>query len=185
MSAFLYKYHLNDMAIIVKKGDVNIQNFVEKGAKLKNVYYGSVNFGSGMDTIKGDLKKLNVTDEQVKNALERIKPQISTSRLWYAVYRPLVMIEKVKEGMFDEFKKYVESLITDLPKDIDIRDLQSKMDVQSFKQNIDKWDPENAPVKGKTFMSYYNVAKDFLAFIHDEIELDDDNEEDEEEEDEE
>lgn len=170
------------MAIIVKKGDVNIQNFVEKGAKLKNVYYGAVNFGSGMDGTKGDLKKLKVTDEQVKNALERIKPQITTSRLWYAVYRPLVMIEKVKEGMFEEFKKYVESLITDLPKDIDPRDLQSKMDVQSFKQDIEKWNPDNAPVKGKTFMTYYNVAKDFLAFVHDEIEESDDEEDDEEEE---
>lgn len=169
------------MAIIVKKGDVNIQNFVEKGGKLKNVYYGSVNFGSGMDSVKGDLKKLKVTDEQVKNALERIKPQISTSRLWYAVYRPLVMIEKVKDGMLDEFKKYVESLITDLPKEIDARDLKSKMDVLSFTQDIDKWDPENAPVKGKTFMTYYNVAKDFLAFVHDEVEETEDEEDEEEE----
>lgn len=172
------------MAIIVKKGDVNIQNYVEKGGKLKNVYYGSVNFGSGMESIKNDIKNLKVTDEQVKNALERIKPQITSSRLWYAVYRPLVMIEKVKDGMFDEFKKYVESLIADLPKDIDTRDLQSKMDVQSFKQNIDKWDPDDAPVKGKKFMTYYNVAKDFLAFIHEEIEVDDEEEENEEEEDE-
>lgn len=176
-------YHKH-MAIIVKKGDVNIQNFVEKGAKVKNVYYGAVNFGSGMEAVKGDLKKLKVTDEQVKNALERIKPQITTSRLWYAVYRPLVMVEKVKDGMFDEFRKYVQSLITDLPKDIDSRDLQSKMDVLSFKQDIDKWDPENAPVKGKTFMTYYNVAKDFLSFLHDEIELDDEDDESEDEKDE-
>jgi len=154
------------MSIIVKKGDVNIQNYINPGAHVKNVYRGPVVFGSGTNVNGGGSDEDFVpSDEQVKAALMVVKGRITHSRLWFAIYRPLVQRKKVANGLFEQFKGYVESLIADLPRPIDPHDLKSKMDVQSFQKNVEEWDPSDAPVAGKSFMSYYNLGIDFLNLI--------------------
>jgi len=171
------------MSIIVKKGDVNIQNYVKKGGHLKNVFKGPVVFGSGTH-VKGKEDGEHIpSDEQVKAALLVVKDRIITNRLWFAIYRPLVQMKKVKDGMFDAFQSYIEGLLSELPKPIDPRDLQSKMDVQSFQKNVDEWDPDDAPVAGKTFMTYFNLAKDFLSLISEPDDDDDDEDDDDEDDD--
>lgn len=110
------------------------------------------------------------SDKQVFDALKQVKYRISNQRLWYAIYRPLVQVNKIAEGDFVQFEKFINRLLDELPVPINVKDLRTKVDVGSFKNNVDKWTSDGiVPVTGNLFNQYKNLASSFLALISEPI----------------
>ena len=105
------------------------------------------------------------SEETVKNALRQINPLVDIGRKWFAVMRILVDYGFYKYG---DYRNFVEDLQKWLGADLKsfptAHDL-SKLCVQSFSKPYALWDRNNAPVSGKRFDDYCNLAAQFKAMI--------------------
>ncbi len=112
------------------------------------------------------------TDFEVQEAIRIIGKKVRSGRQWYVLMRALIdtkylkpteytrMVELV--NVFDPFGKHKPSA----------REL-SRIAVDSFAKPIDRWDRNNAPVKGSVFNEYLLLARQALALLtkEEEIEL--------------
>ena len=108
------------------------------------------------------------SDKQVFDALIQVKYRITNQRLWYAIYRPLVQVNKIQEGNFEQFEQYISRLLKDCSVTMSIRDLRSKVDVGSFLKDVNEWKDDGiVPVSGKNFETYKQLGMDFLKLLLD------------------
>ena len=99
-----------------------------------------------------------ITDEQVSNAIMVIAREIEISRLWYAVYRVMVDEKVWKDG---DFKGFCDRVRAEVPEHEHLpvaEDLQ-RMAVDSFKKAVVLWNEKDAPVQGKRFKRYLEIAQ--------------------------
>ena len=103
------------------------------------------------------------SDEKVKEALNGMLDRINCSRHWICIYRALVQVNIIKNGDYKAFESYIIKLIGKPKTPINLKDMTYKVDVDCFALNdIDDWSEEKSSVKGKTFKTYLDLAKDFL-----------------------
>ena len=101
-----------------------------------------------------------ITPQQVSHTIREVAPMVKTARQWYAVYRPMAEpdLKVVAEGDFETFCKMVATEVPEhehLPSCVELQ----RMAVQSFAKPVVLWRPDNAPVKGKRFVSYQSIAQ--------------------------
>lgn len=113
-----------------------------------------------IDAAKKDYEDdtITISDERMKAVILMLSKIIVIGRMWYAVYRMLVDYLKVEEDDFDGFCSLVEGVVPHhehLPK---VAEMQA-MAVESFAKPVAKWDEKRAPVKGKRFKAYSQLAK--------------------------
>ena len=113
-----------------------------------------------------DAKKPAVpSEETVKKALCQINPLVDIGRKWFAVMRILIDCGYYKSG---DYRNFIDDLQTCLGNDLNtlptVQEL-SRMCVQSFSKSYERWDRNNAPVKGKRYEDYYNLAARFKEMI--------------------
>lgn len=99
-----------------------------------------------------------ISQQQVGYAIREIAPMVTIARLWYAVYRPMADHNVVGEEDFDTF---IEKVKAEVPQHqhLPTRTELSRLAVQSFAKPVKKWDPNNAPVKGKRYKLYLEIAR--------------------------
>ena len=98
------------------------------------------------------------TRQEVSDAIQVVAPLINEKRKWYAVYRVLVDRGVLPENAYDTFVQWVEDDVpahTCLP---DAKDLP-RMAYASFSKPVKRWDAQNAPVSGKRFRDYCEIAR--------------------------
>ena len=99
-----------------------------------------------------------ITDEQVSNAIGVMAEKIEISRLWFAVYRTMVDEKVWKDG---DFKGFCDRVRAEVPEHEHLpvaEDLQ-RMDVGSFSKSVVLWNEKDAPVQGKRFKRYVEIAQ--------------------------
>lgn len=99
-----------------------------------------------------------ITDEQVSNAIGVMAEKIEISRLWFAVYRTMVDEKVWKDG---DFKGFCDRVRAEVPEHEHLpvaEDLQ-RMDVGSFSKSVVLWNEKDAPVQGKRFKRYMEIAQ--------------------------
>ena len=105
-----------------------------------------------------------ISQEQVSAAIRAIAPEVKVARQWYAVYRAFVDKLVLKAEDFDGFCAMV---IREVPEHehLPVADELQRLSVQSFRKAVKKWDPMDAPVKGKRFQSYQSIGLKTIAFL--------------------
>ena len=83
------------------------------------------------------------------------------ARLWFCIYRALVDSRYIKRSL-NNFEMKMNELFAGQELNINVYDL-SRIEVGCFCKPIKLWNEYDAPVKGKTFEMYDNMAKKVLA----------------------
>ena len=99
-----------------------------------------------------------VPEWKVRRAIREIATEIEVSRLWFAVYKMMVDLSAVEDGNIDGFCQMLKEEVPNhgfLPV---TKDLQ-RMEVDSFARSVVLWDENNAPVQGKRFKKYKEIAR--------------------------
>lgn len=111
-------------------------------------------------------KKPELTDDDVRQAVQQVLERITAgpSRLWFCIYRVLVDATFLSKGHYDGLKVCMDRLFPHNTFDINPRDL-SRLDVGSFSKHLSLWNEANAPVKGKRYHMYKQLALDFAALL--------------------
>ena len=96
--------------------------------------------------------------EEMMEAIRCVAPYITNSRMWFAVYRVLVDCKVLCENSFDTFVQWLEEDVPEhpyMPKAVDLQ----RLAVQSFRKPVKLWNVNNAPVSGKRFRDYCDIAR--------------------------
>ena len=113
---------------------------------------------SAINKAKAERRKPQVpTQEEVSKAIMGIAPKIKIARHWYAVYRVLVDKLVVGENGYDMFINKVSEVVPEHEHLLPVDELQ-RLAVQSFSKTVALWREDNAPVKGKRFYAYLDIA---------------------------
>jgi len=98
------------------------------------------------------------TDEQIGRAVRQVAPHVRVKRHWYAVFRVLADRGAVREGGYADFVELVNRLLPGNGYELDSREI-SRMALGTMNRPVSAWSEAGAPVKGKTFQDYCNVAR--------------------------
>ena len=97
--------------------------------------------------------------ESVDECIVKIGPQVKHARQWYAVQRIMVDRRVANEGDMDGFCKRVVRLLPS-HEHLPVAKELSRMAVMSFARPVSMWDVNYAPVGGKWFYDYLQIAQD-------------------------
>ena len=98
-----------------------------------------------------------IRPNQVTEVIRQMAGKISNTRQWYAVFRPMVDKGIFGKNDYDAFVRQVYDAVpvhTHLPTGTELR----RMAVDSFAKPVSLWLPHKAPVSGKRFEDYLNLA---------------------------
>ncbi len=87
-----------------------------------------------------------------------VSAKIKNGRQWFAVYRVLVDAGIVTLADYSGFCKMVKEAVPEhefLPSPVEI----GRLAIDSFKKPVAQWNPKYAPVSGKRFDDYLEIAK--------------------------
>ena len=105
-----------------------------------------------------------VTDERVREAVTQVLAAITVSRMWFCVYRVLADVGYLPKCDYEALRERMDKLFPDNDFSINPRDI-SRMDVGSFSKGFQLWNEQNAPVTGKRFKDYRNLAESLYRLI--------------------
>lgn len=103
------------------------------------------------------LEAREIRPNQVTEVIRQMAGKISNTRQWYAVFRPMVDKGIFGKNDYDAFVRQVYDAVpvhTHLPTGTELR----RMAVDSFAKPVSLWLPHKAPVSGKRFEDYLNLA---------------------------
>ena len=99
-----------------------------------------------------------VPEWKVRRAIREIGKEIEVNRLWFAVYRKMTELGVVDDGDVKGFCDMVKEEVPNHGHLPVVDDLQ-RLDVLSFTKAVVLWDENDAPVKGKRFKLYKEIAQ--------------------------
>lgn len=104
-----------------------------------------------------DEMKREITPDKVESVIFDVSPMVKNGRQWYAVFRKLVELSNWGMAEMEPFCTLVASIVPKheylpLPSEL------QRMAVQSFVRVSKLWDENDAPVKGKRFRDYQQIA---------------------------
>lgn len=109
-------------------------------------------------------EKKTITEQRVNEVIRIVAADIKVARLWYAVYRPMVDLKQVDKGDYEGFGRLVRRAVPDHAHLPTVQEMQ-RMAVLSFDKPVSLWDKMNAPVQGKRFQTYLNIAHQVKACL--------------------
>ena len=98
-----------------------------------------------------------IEKERWEEVIRTISVDITYKRLWFSVYRQYATYKIMAKGDYDTFCKEVARLVPKhehLPTPTELQ----RLDTQSFSKPVALWDINDAPVRGKRFYVYRNIA---------------------------
>lgn len=104
------------------------------------------------------MMKRTFTPLEIAHALKVVVGSVRNNRQWFAVYRVLCDLQVV--ASCEGFAELLGDIMVEEAPRLDLADLR-KLEVLSFAKPLDHWDENNAPVTGRTFLTYKNIALDF------------------------
>ena len=99
-----------------------------------------------------------ITEQRVNEVIRILSADIKIARMWYAVCRSMIDELIVADKEYDVFCSRVRKVVPNhehLPRP----DEMQAMAVESFSKPVSKWDEKKAPVKGKRYKAYKDLAE--------------------------
>ena len=105
-----------------------------------------------------------ITPEHVSWCIREIAPEVKVARQWYAVYRAMVDKDVLK---VEDFETFCAMVVKEVPEHehLPASDELQRLAIQSFRKPIAKWDPKDAPVKGKRFQAYLSLGLKMISLL--------------------
>ena len=103
-------------------------------------------------------------DSKLRRAIAGVARQMTTNRQWFSVYRVLADKGVIPEHDFYALRDKVNELLPDNDYSINPKDL-GKLDAGTFSKRLFFWEEAEAPVQGKRFYEYLNLARAFRDMI--------------------
>ena len=119
-------------------------------------------YREGQKTIERTLGKMDtprtLTREEIRRAIRHVAPLVNEKRKWYAVYRTLVDRSLLTENDYSTFVQWVAE---DVPQHNRLPSAQDlpRMALYSFAKPVCEWKPGKAPVSGKRYLDYCEIAR--------------------------
>ena len=110
------------------------------------------------DAKQAEVKPKEITREQAVEVIKILAPEILIGRLWYAVFRVLMDKKVIETWDYDAFCIMVKNAVPE-HQHLPIRLELQRMAVKSFAKAVVLWDENDAPVQGKRFKAYVDLAK--------------------------
>ena len=104
------------------------------------------------------MEKRSLSREDVRRAIQSVAHLVNEKRKWYAVYRVLVDRDVLCENAYDTFVQWVTEDVPahgHLPDALDL----PRMATGTFSKPVKRWEAGNAPVSGKRFRDYCEIAR--------------------------
>lgn len=120
-----------------------------------NIEAGGMKFVNQYGRVSQKTPDERLTEEVLKDKIERVICFIENKRLWFSVCKYMMWRKMVAEGDFKTAVDIIDRLFPNLG--LDAKDL-SKLNVLSFSKELSQWDPKDAPVKNTVFSKYYLIA---------------------------
>ena len=117
-----------------------------------------------MREVKEKLRRV-LTDDVVRSGVMQVLSDIKTQRMWFCVYRVLADAGYLHKGRYEELAQQMDVLFPDNDFGINPKDI-GRMDVQSFHRPYTEWYERDAPVQGKRFREYRQLAADLTAQLN-------------------
>ena len=102
------------------------------------------------------VKKLK--PEEIAECIRKIGEEITYGRQWYSVYRTLQDARLFSDDTIGDFCKRVATLLPEHEHLPDVKEVQ-RMAVDSFADPVSLWTESKAPVSGKRFEDYLQIAR--------------------------
>lgn len=84
---------------------------------------------------------------------------LSGSRPWFAVYRAFTDRGVVQMGDYAGFVAILDRIMGEESPSLNVKDIRANLDVLSFERPVSLWSPDNAPVGGKRYFDYLDIAR--------------------------
>lgn len=107
---------------------------------------------------QSEIKIKTISPEQATKAIQEIAPMVKIGRQWYAVFRVMMERKAIDAWDYDAFCILVKNAVPD-HQHLPTRKELLRMAVDSFAKPIALWDENNAPVQGKRFNEYIEIAE--------------------------
>lgn len=104
-------------------------------------------------------KAQQISSRRVKTAIREMAQCITIGRQWYAVYRAMADLKVVKESDYEVFCSMIKDEVPE-HEHLPTRTELQRLEIQSFSKPVVFWDISNAPVQGKRFYDYLNIAEE-------------------------
>ena len=137
------RVRIEGRVVSVRKLDPRADNRAMRNAVLASEEYAPTHY----------LSKAERTDQAIRS----VAPMVTMGRQWYAVYRALLDLRAWTGNAYTEFVQTVCTAVPDHPHLPSATELR-RMEVQSFKRCVERWDKNNAPVTGTRFDAYMQIA---------------------------
>lgn len=144
----------------VEPGGTYIRTKVESGGTY--IEYGA-------DKIDGteteETEKTPLTPQIIKSYIDLLIPEIKHQNQWFAIYKPLVWAGIVGNSDYVGAYNYIHGLYPNgLKVDFNIDNIR-KLDVDSLRKTLDKWNESDSPVSGARFFKIEGLAKAFYNML--------------------
>lgn len=101
----------------------------------------------------------NQSTNRLKDIIDHVTPYVESSRMTFAFIKALMAANLIPMDDFQSAVNVIDDLYGGQYKwKIDAKDLQVKMNVQSFRKHPSQWNADDAPVSGKRFTKYTKIA---------------------------
>ena len=113
---------------------------------------------STLSALKPSADESQITEQRVNEVIRLMAKDIKIARMWYAVCRPMIDEMVLADKQYDVFCNRVRQLLpyhAHLPR----TDEMQAMAVESFAKPVCKWNELKAPVTGKRYRAYKEMAE--------------------------
>lgn len=107
---------------------------------------------------------MDIPQQRISSTIKTLAKKIKVGRTWYSVYRKMVDLLIYPEN---DYESFCDRVRMEVPKHEHLpapEELQ-RMAVGSFAKPVVKWTEFNAPVKGKRYLIYKNLADETEAML--------------------
>ncbi len=108
-------------------------------------------------TLETEEPEPEISEQKVGYAIRSVATIVNTKRQWYAVYGMMVNYNVISEGDYEGFCERVRQEVPNHQNLPTVAELQ-RVAVMSFVKPVRQWTVDYAPVTGKRFKDYKNIA---------------------------
>lgn len=143
----------------VEPGGTYIRTKVESGGTYNEYAADKV---EGKET---KTEKTPLTQQIIKSYIDLLIPEIKMQNQWFAIYKPLVWAGVVSDTDYTGTYNYIHGMYPNgLEVDFKVDSIR-KLDVDSMRKTLDKWNEKDAPVSGARFYKIEGLAKAFYGML--------------------
>lgn len=131
-----------------------------------NTFYGGFPVFGKPDQPAQSRSKKSYTDDELRERIDQVLPMVDgTISYLFPVIKVLMWLQLVPNHRFEQGVALLNRLYPSMQLNRQQEYAISKYDVGCFYHDFERWNPDDAPVKGRAYLAYYEIAKTLLSLF--------------------